>query len=82
MDSTSKNEEDAAADFGLNRMMLEDVDIEEPEEEKAGSGKPKTMEATGVIKDGQVVQAAMEVGVGKEEDQSGTVNKFFKSENQ
>ncbi len=44
MDSTSKNEEDAAIDFSLAQIMLKDntevkVDMEEPEKAKATSSK-------------------------------------------
>ncbi len=78
-DSTSKNEERAAADFGLDRVMLEDntvveANVEEPMKAKAGLRKPKTMEAAGVSKGGQLVQAAMEVKLGKVKDRSGKAN--------
>ncbi len=56
MISASKNEEDAAADFDLDRMMLKDntvaeVDMEEPKKAKAGSGEHKTMEGAPMRKD-------------------------------
>ncbi len=78
MDSTLKSKKNAAADLDLNQMMPKDttvveVDMEEPQKAKAGSWKPRTSFA-GVSKYGRPVQAAMEVGLGKVEDQSGKVN--------
>ncbi len=72
MDSTSKYEEDAAADFGLDWMILKDDTIvkEEmggPKKAKAESQEPNTMEATGVNKNAQPVQAATEIAPPPEE---------------
>ncbi len=45
-----------------------------PEKAKAGAREPKIVEAAGLSKDGQPLQAAMEVGLGKVEYQSGRAN--------
>ncbi len=51
-----------------------EMDTEEPQKAKAGSKEPKTVEAAGVSKDGQPVRAAVEVVLGKVEDQPGKAN--------
>ncbi len=48
--------------------------MKEPEKAKAGSGEPKPMEAAGLSEDGQPVQAAVKVRLGKVKDQSGKTN--------
>ncbi len=58
----------------LQDNTAQEVDMEEPDKAKAGSREPTTMEATGVSKDGHPMQAAMEAGLGKMEDQSGKAN--------
>ncbi len=50
-----------------------EVDLEEPEKAKVGSVELKTTEAAGISKDGQPVQAAMEIGLGIE-DRPGNAN--------
>ncbi len=75
MDSTSKNQEDAATNFVLYQMTLKDntvveMDMDESEKAKAESVEPKTTEAAGVSKDDQPGQAAMEVTPEKVANQS------------
>ncbi len=65
--------------FGIDQMTLKDnvvvgVDAEEPEKAKAGSGEPKTTEATRVNKNGHPVLAVMEAELEKMEEQSGKAN--------
>ncbi len=74
-----KNEGDALDNFGIDQMILKNntimkLNIKEPEKAKAESKVSKTMEAAGRDKDGQPVQAAMEVGLRKLEEQSGKAN--------
>ncbi len=49
----------------LKDNTVVEVNIEEPGKAKAGSEKPKTMEAASMSTDGQPVQAAMEVRLEK-----------------
>ncbi len=77
--STSKNKENETADFNPDQVTLKDNTIvevgrEEPEKPKAGSRELMTTEAAGINKDGQPVQAAMEIGLTKLEDQYGKAN--------
>ncbi len=82
-DSTLKNEENAAADFGQDQMMPKDttvveVDMMESEKAKAGSEESKITEDAGLNKNGRLVKAAMEAGLeNTNADMSNTRNHGF-----